>query len=503
MKLLNQTTKPRVARGSEKAAAAVRRVSAALGGTSRPGRYALRFFAAMLVLTLVARGTSGAAMAKVGLTTPSQGAIVQQASASAVITAGEGETLPLPEGVTVEAVYAVAGQQLKAGDAVLKLNLEELEDALASAKALCAQQQAQLDQLSASTPTDTSSVDSAQQSLARAQEDYARADERTRAAADEANAALAAAQTGYDDAARRLAELQSQTDLQPTEEELAAAQQAADEAKSALDSARQAAQSAAASREDTLLSAKRSVENAQSSLSQANTAYSEAQASAALTAQTNAAQAESLRLEKAKNDETISLLSGLIESGGTVYAPRDAQLLECSLAQGEPCPDGGLRLAKEGSELLVQFSLSCEQAEKLSAGQAVTVTQGTVSAEASVRTVEDAGEDETSRVTAVLPDGAGFKAGAAQAELVFSRTVYGTCVPVSAIRQDTQGSYVLTVDESRSAFGVTYTARRVPVTVLEVDSAGQYAAIEGGAGGGVITSSDRAVSPGASVRLEQ
>ncbi len=500
MKLLNQTTKPR---GRSGARSAARRALAALGGTSRPGRYALRFFAAMLVLTLVARGTSGAAMAKVSLTTPSQGAIVQQASASAVITAGEGETIALPAGVMVEAVYAVEGQQLKAGDAVLRLNLEELEDALASAKALRSQQQAQLDQLNASIQTDKSSVDSAQQSLARAQEDYARADERTRAAADEANTALSAAQTEYEDAARRLAELRSQTDPQPTEEELASAQQAADEAKSALDAAQQAAQSAAASREDTMLSAKRSVENAQSSLSQANAAYSEAQANAVLTAKTNAAQAESLRLEKAKNDETIDLLSGLIESGGTVYAPRDAQLLACSLEQGEPCPDGGVRLAKEGSELLVQFSLASEQTEKLSAGQAVTVTQGSASAEASVRTVEDAGEDRMCLVTAVLPSSAeGFKAGTAQAKLVFSRTVYGTCVPVSAIRQDTQGSYVLTVDVSRSAFGVTYTARRVPVTVLEVDSAGQYAAIEGGAGS-VITSSDRAVSPGASVRLEQ
>ena len=59
------------------------------------------------------------------------------------------------------------------------------------------------------------------------------------------------------------------------------------------------------------------------------------------------------------------------------------------------------------------------------------------------------------------------------------------------------------MEESRSTFGVRYTARRVPVTVLEVSSDGQYVAVEGTISGSVITSSDRAVSPGASVRVAQ
>ena len=98
---------------------------------------------------------------------------------------------------------------------------------------------------------------------------------------------------------------------------------------------------------------------------------------------------------------------------------------------------------------------------------------------------------------------AGFKAGTAQAELVFSRKAYDLCLPVSAIRQDGQGSYVLAVEETQNAFGISLTALRVPVTVKEVDSDGQYAAVEGSISGGVIVSSNRAVSPGASVRTEE
>ena len=499
MNCVNKTKEllPAAARGAKAMAAALRGQAA--------GRWTLRFFAAMVVLTLAARGTSGAAMARVSLASPGRGTIVQKASATAKITAGESEPLELPAGVMVRTVYAAAGQQLKEGDPILLLDLEELQDELAAAKATRSKQEAQLAQLGASTAPDDSSVASARQSLDRAKEDLARTDERTAAEVNEAKAALAPAQSARDEAAKNLEELQGQTDPVPTEEELAAARSALEEAEAALAGAKQAVSAAEASREDSLLSAKRSLENAENALAQANDAYSKAQTSASLTAQTNAAEAESLRLEKEKNDEKIDLLASLVEAGGLVSTPRDALLTVCTPRQGQPCPEGEcLQLAKEGSERLVRFSLPAEQAEKIAAGLTVTVTQGSASAEAAVRTVELTEEDETGLVTAVLPETAtGFKAGAAQTELVFSRSAYDLCLPVAALRQDTQGSYALTVEETKNAFGVTLTALRVPVTVLEVDSAGQFAAVEGSIGGDVIVSSDRSVSPGASVRLEE
>ena len=472
----------------------------------RAGRYAVRFFAAMLVLTLVARGVSGAAMPVVTLTTPTQGAIVQQAETTATVTAGEGESLALPAGITVQALYAAAGQSLTGGEAILQLDKEELQDALDEAKAALAQQQAQLDQLNAATAPDGSSVAAAQQSLDRANEDYTRTDIRTRAAVDEANATCTAAQSALDEAEKALQELQAQTDPPPTEEQLAAARQAVDEAQATLAAARQAVQDAETSREDSLLSARRSVENAESALAQANTAYSQAQASAALTAQSNAAQAQTLQLEMADTREQIALLRSLLDEDGLVTAPRDTQLLRCDLTEGQPCPEGDvLRLAKADSELLARFTLPAAQAEQLTAGQTVTLTQGSRQTEATVRTVSAADETAgTASVTAVLPEtAAGFTAGTAQARLVFSRTAYSTVLPVSAIRQDTQGSYVLTVEESSTAFGIAYTARRVPVTVLEVDSSSQYAAVEGTISSGAITDSTRPVSPGTSVRVEE
>lgn len=475
------------------------------GTAFHPGRYALRFFAAMLVLTLVSRGISGAAMPQVNLTLPSQGTIVQQVSASATVTAGEGEALALPAGVTVDVLYASAGQSLKAGDAIVQLNQEQLQKALDESNATLARQKAQLAQLNVSSAPDTSAADSARQTLTRAQEDYSIAESRTQAAVDQADAALTQAQQAREQAARRLEELQQQADPAPSEEELNIARQMLEEATQQEDSARQTLEQAQNAREDSLLSAQRNLEDAQTALTQAESDYTQAQSSAALTAQSNAAQEQQLQLEIASTEECIALLTACMETDGLICAERDTQLLTCDLKEGQPCPEsGGLRIAREDSELVAAFSLPAAQAENLAAGQSVTIVQGSSLTEATVRTAVEDTESGAFQVTAVLPeDAAGFRAGTAQAELIFSRTSYGTCLPVSAIRQDTQGSFVLTVEENRSTFGISYTARRVPVTVLEVGSDGQYAAVEGTIGGSVIASSDQAVSPGSSVRIAQ
>ena len=88
------------------------------------------------------------------------------------------------------------------------------------------------------------------------------------------------------------------------------------------------------------------------------------------------------------------------------YTFRDIQLLRCDLTEGQPCPEGDvLRLAKADSELLARFTLPAAQAEQLTAGQTVTLTQGSRQTEATVRTVSAADETAgTASVTAVLPE---------------------------------------------------------------------------------------------------
>lgn len=470
----------------------------------RAGRWALRFFAAMLLLTLVSRGMAGAAMARVKLTTAGQGTIVQQASAAGTVEAVEGETVELPAGVNVELLAVAQGQTLRQGDTILQLNTDQLQASLDACQVQQARYQAQLDQLLAQTPLDESGVEAARRSLEEARQDQQRTDQRSQAAVSQAESSLQAAADAQAQAETDLRALEAQTDPAPTAQQLEQARQKAQQAAAQTEQARQALQQAQTDRQDSLLAAQRSLESAQTALDQADAAYAQAQQSAALTAQTNQAEAAALQLDMEKNQRQTELLQGLLDAGGLVTAPADTQVLLCTLQQGQPCPDGtALRLAKADSGLAVTFSLPESQAAKLTAGQQITVTGSARSAQAQVQTVAPADDAGSCRVTALLAADAGLRAGeAVQMDVVFSRTQYASCLPVSALRQDSAGSYLLVVEQSQTAFGTTNTARRVDVNVLEVDSAGQYAALDAAPSGSIILSADRAVSPGAAVRVE-
>ena len=234
--------------------------------------------------------------------------------------------------------------------------------------------------------------------------------------------------------------------------------------------------------------------------------YNQAKENADLAAQTNAADAVALNLEIQKCEDKIQNLEELIESDGVVTATYDTQVLLCSLQQGQPCPAGSaLRLADENGQKIVQFSLKEEDASKTSIGQTVSVKQGQKTVQTTVQTIAPPDENGNCLVTVVLPQENTPLLStdtAAQAEITFSRNEYSNCLPTSAIRQDSEGSFILTVEQSQSVFGVTNLAVRTPVTVLEIGSDGQYAAIAESVSGQVIVSSDRAVSPGSSVRID-
>ncbi|MBU3806538.1 MAG: hypothetical protein H9882_06585 [Candidatus Fournierella pullistercoris] len=153
-----------------------------VSGTS-PGavRYAVRFFALMLVLTLVARGTSGAAMPRVKLQTPSAGVILRQTEVTATLSPQQGQDFPLPPEVTADYLAVSVGQSLKKGDTILRLNREELKDALTATKIQLAQKQAQYANLSQEDTLLSAqrSVDHAKTSLEQAGSAYEQAKQDT------------------------------------------------------------------------------------------------------------------------------------------------------------------------------------------------------------------------------------------------------------------------------------------------------------------------------------
>lgn len=471
----------------------------------RASRMALRFFAGMLLLTLVARGTAGSAMARVTVTRASQGNIEQSVQLSAALMAEEGESIDLPVGVIVKKLLVGSGQSVKAGDALVKWDLAELNEQLEVCKVQRQQQKAQLAQLSVQQDPDATGVTEAQKNLTQTIEDGTRSIQRAQAELDSALTQSAQAQQHYEQAVAALHALQQQTDPLPDEETLAAAKQAALDAEMARDTAQAAVQATQTALEDAQQNANRSKESAQSALNQANIAFHQAKQQADLAQQASHAEIAGLKLSMDKIAEQIHLLENLIQAGGILTAPRNCQVLQCTLQEGAVCSEhNGLQLSQPDSQLLVQFSLSGDAAEKATTGTPITLFQDKHTAQATLRNLVPTDTDGTLLATAVLSDKdtSSFRPDLpVQAELVFSRTEYSSCLPVSAIREDSNGSFVLVVEEKKTAFGISNIAQRIPITVLEVASNGQSAAVSGDVSGNVIASATRAVKPGSAVRF--
>ena len=139
---------------------------------ARAGANILKFLAALLVLTLIARGTNGATLAKVELSPPERGEIVEAVEGSASVAVRDTLELTAPEGLTILEMLAGVGQTLQAGDPVARLDLEEITEKLARAEAELHKLELELAKLEKSEAADSTSLDNARRSLERLLEDY-------------------------------------------------------------------------------------------------------------------------------------------------------------------------------------------------------------------------------------------------------------------------------------------------------------------------------------------
>lgn len=469
-------------------------------------RLALRFFALMLILTLIARGTSGAVMARVKLAKPGRGIIVQEMSATAVLIAEDGDKLMIPEGIPVDKLWVTEGQTVKEGEKLFLLNTEKLQKQLDQCLIQNQKQKVQLEQLSEQAPVDNQGVVSAQKSLDQITEDTAREQRRLQEEVGQAEQQQQATRQKYEQASADWETLKNQIDPLPDEAQLAEMQQAVEQASQELSAAEQVLKQARQALEDAQHSGARQLESARDALTAANMAQQQAQHQAALDQKSNKADAAALKLEMDENDRVIQRLRELLETDGLVTAPRDTQILHCALQQGTPAPaQEAITLAKEDSSLLLYFDVPQDTAEKIKIGQMVQVSQKQQFAEAAVQTIETTETEGIRRITSVIAQeqAAELKTDLpVDLRMEFSRREYSCCVPISAIRQDSSGDFVLGVEQEKTAFGVTNTAVRIPVTVLEVDSSGERAAVQGEVPETVIESTDRAIKDGASVRIE-
>ena len=128
----------------------------------------VRFFAVLLVITLIARGTAGATMPVVALQAPSSGTVSRNVMMNGTISYAGGTPFILPSGLLVTSVPVQVGQTVKAGDTLATFDEEELKRAVASKQAELQQVEVQAAQQAEGDSADPYSAQLAQEQLERA-----------------------------------------------------------------------------------------------------------------------------------------------------------------------------------------------------------------------------------------------------------------------------------------------------------------------------------------------
>ena len=456
-----------------------------------------QFFAAMLVCTLIARGTAGATLAVVQTASPRRGELVQGLTADAALSAGEVQNVKAPTGLVLEKYFVPAGGRVEADTPLAQFDPDGVKDALARAKTELARLRLQREKLLAGDTADTSSLSSASTQRDRAQADYNAQKAQNDAAVAAARNDADTAQSALDAANAALAELRAQTDPPASEEALAAAAALAE---------KQAALAAAQSAADTAgENAARALADAQAALDTAAKAYEKSKQETEFQNRQNNLDAQTAALDIEKQQAVVDALAALAENDGVLKAGSAGTVETLTLEPGGTVTEAPVAaLAPADAGMTATFTLDSGKAEKLAVGAALTLRQGGTAVSTTVRAISEPDENGRVTVTADVPADAGLrKTQTVTASAELSRTTYEMVLPPEAVRMDNKGSYVLRVEQTQTILGLRNVLSRVDVTVLEQSASG--VAVEGPLSPQdvLVKSSARPVAAGDSVRVEQ
>ncbi len=447
-----------------------------------------RFFALLLVLTLVARGTAGAAMATVTVQKPSSGSVSKNVRTTGTVSLAGGTPFTVPEGLLVLSVPVQAGQTVRTGDVLAVFDKDEVDRAVNAKRAALQQAQVQAAQQAAGESADPFAARQAQTQLERAYEEthkvYADGEEsvaRAKQKRDEAAAALQKARNAD------LPDDEKQADIEAAQSALEAAEEALYNAEKAAESANEAAVSAAQSAEDSRNAALHALEKEEESAAKQNTLD---RAAAAVTA----ADAASLQAE-------LDALLAVQQANGTLTASAVGTLVEIDLKPGQTTPAVAGLLA-ENADFTVEVPLSEDEAKLVAVGTVLHVSQSKASGDAAVQSLSAPDDNGTVVAKATLPQGS-WSAGAANISAVIQGEKQPCVLPANAVHQSSSGYFVLAAEQHSTILGTQNVVVSLTVTVL--DEGDTTVAVSGAVDNAtqIIVASSKAVQAGDRVKLNE
>ena len=285
-----------------------------------------------------------------------------------------------------------------------------------------------------------------------------------------------------------------------TESAVSEAQSAIDTAREALNRARRESEDNQYSEEEELYAAGRAVETAQAALEDARRQAEVLQKEGEIDRIT----CESERSDKEKSR---AALQEILDNGGCLLAPASGTVVR-TLERGDKTKEGedAVILSSADRGFVFEGKLDKDSARRFSAGDKgelhYKLDGSTQKADVEIHSISTPDESDQVLVTAVLPEG-GYTSGM-PAQLFLSRKseTYQNCLPLTALRSDSGGDHVFVLRRQSSVLGTEWVIARVDITVKERDSQMMY--VDGALtySDQVVISSNKIISEGDRVRIE-
>lgn len=331
----------------------------------------------------------------------------------------------------------------------------------------------------------TSSYDSASDNLENIKERWEKKIERARDALDDAKAALT--------------EAEQRTDFSD-EAAVIEAQAAIDAAKGALSNAQREFEDNQYLGEEELYAAQRAIETAQIALENAQRQASVSQK-----------EGEIIRLtcesELAEKEKLRNMLQEILSNEGHLLAHASGTVLN-TMEKGSrtEMDEGMVTLSCDDRGFVFEGILDQESAQHFLTGDKGELVYklggSTQKLEAEIYSISMPDEENKVFVTAILPEGSYTAGVPAQLSLSKKSESYECCLPITALRSDSSGDHVFVLRKQNSVMGTEWVTARVDITVKDRDS--QMMSIESALtySDQVITGSNKTISEGDRVRIE-
>ena len=285
-----------------------------------------------------------------------------------------------------------------------------------------------------------------------------------------------------------------------TESAVSEAQAAIDTAREALNRARRESEDNQYSEEEELYAAGRAVETAQAALEDARRQAEVLQKEGEIDRIT----CESERSDKEKSR---AALQEILDNGGRLLAPAPGTVVR-TLERGDKTKEGedAVILSSADRGFVFEGKLDKDSVRRFSAGDKGELHYGldgsSQKADVEIHSISPQDESDQVLVTAVLPEGSYSSGMPAQLFMSRKSETYQNCLPLTALRSDSGGDHVFVLRRQSSVLGTEWVIARVDITVKERDSQMMY--VDGALtySDQVVISSNKIISEGDRVRIE-